>query len=78
MSIRTDSYHSVQNEDGTITTTEVSTYTPPTTKEQALAWGGLAVLFAVPFAPLVATIAHDKWVEKREARKARKAQKTEA
>lgn len=78
MSIRTDSYSTVVNEDGSITTTEIYTTTPPTKAQQAAAWGGLALLVSAPLMPLVAAAGWDKYVERREARKARKAQKTEA
>lgn len=74
MSIHTESYESVKNEDGTITTTEVTTYIPPTKKEKAIAWTVFGGLMVAPFAPLIAAVAYDKYVEKREARKARKAE----
>lgn len=47
MSNITESYTTVQNEDGSYTTTEISTYVPPTPKQQAIATvGALAIIFA--------------------------------
>lgn len=75
MPMHTESYESHTNEDGSVTTTEVTTFTPPTPKQQALAWTGLGLLVMAPFVPLAATVAYDKYVERRDARKARKAAK---
>lgn len=74
MSIHTDSYTSVHNEDGTITTTEVTTITPPTKKEKAVAFTALGGILLLPFVPLAADIVVEKVRARREARKARKAE----
>lgn len=75
MSIVTESYTTVQNDDGSYTTTEVSTYTPPTKKEQAIAWTAFIGVMASPFLVVGGAVAMEKWAERREARKAKKAQK---
>lgn len=72
MSNHTDSYTSVHNEDGTITTTEISTFTPPTSKEKAIAYTGMGLLLCLPFVPIAIEISADKWRARREARKAKK------
>lgn len=74
MPLITDSYSSVKNEDGSITTTEVSTYTPPTKKENAIALTALAGILLVPFVPVGIAV----FADRREARKEKKRLEAEA
>lgn len=76
MSIRTESYSSVTNEDGSITTTETSTWTPPTTAEKAQAWTALGALSLLAIAPVLVPIVADKLEARREKKRIAKAQET--